>query len=244
MEMFFQNLLLVLLMALPTTCAASEAEWQAKRQAMVSEIETDVKATQEWIGKTRLNSRVMEVMAKVPRHEFVPLDARPFAYRNRPLSIGYGQTISQPYIVALMTDLLQLKPGDVVFELGTGSGYQAAILGELAKEVYTMEIVPELGQSAKEKLERLGYKHVEVRVGDGYLGWPEKGPFDAIIVTAAANHIPPPLLQQLKAGGRMIIPLGGPFLTQQLMLVEKDAQGKIHTQQILPVRFVPLKRDR
>ena len=204
------------------------------------EIEFDVRATSEYIGKQALDKRVMEVMARVPRHEFVPRSQRPYAYQNRPLPIGYGQTISQPYIVALMTDLLKVDKDDVVLEVGTGSGYQAAILGELTKKAYTIEIIPELAKSATERLKRLGYTNVATRTGDGYYGWKEAGPFDGIMVTAAASQIPPPLVKQLKPGGRMVIPVGSPFLTQHLMLVEKDAKGQIKTRQILPVRFVPL----
>jgi len=211
-----------------------------RRAAMVREIEAGVAATSREIGRKALDRRVMEAMGRVPRHEFVPEDERASAYENRPLPIGYGQTISQPYIVALMTDLLEVKPGAVALEIGTGSGYQAAILSQLAAAVYTIEIIPELGRSAAERLRRLGYANVTVRAGDGYHGWPDRGPFDAIVVTAAADHVPPPLVRQLKPGGKMVIPIGGPFFTQYLTLVEKDARGKIRTRQLLPVRFVPL----
>ncbi|MCD6570825.1 MAG: protein-L-isoaspartate(D-aspartate) O-methyltransferase [Deltaproteobacteria bacterium] len=207
---------------------------------MVKEIVADVKLTSKQIGKKSLNIRVMDAMSRVPRHEFVPFRLRGVAYENRPLPIGYGQTISQPYIVALMTDLLNVEPNYVVLEVGTGSGYQAAILAELVKDVYTIEIVPQLGESAKERLKRLGYENAVVRIADGYYGWEEHAPFDGIMVTAAAGHIPPPLIKQLKPGGRMVIPVGGPFMTQQLMLVEKTRQGKIKTTQVLPVIFVPL----
>jgi len=211
-----------------------------RRAAMVREIEAGVAATSREIGRKALDRRVMEAMGRVPRHEFVPKDERTSAYENRPLPIGYGQTISQPYIVALMTDLLEVKPGAVALEIGTGSGYQAAILSQLAAAVYTIEIIPELGRSAAERLRRLGYANVTVRIGDGYHGRPDRGPFDAIVVTAAADHVPPPLVKQLKPGGKMVIPIGGPFFTQYLTLVEKDARGKIRTRQLLPVRFVPL----
>jgi protein-L-isoaspartate(D-aspartate) O-methyltransferase len=182
----------------------------------------------------------MEAMARVPRQEFVPKHLRHAAYENRPLPIGYGQTISQPYIVAIMTDLLEVEKDDKVLEIGTGSGYQAAVLAELVKELYSIEIIKELGEQARKRLSDLGYQNISVRVGDGYYGLEAHAPFDAIIVTAAAGHIPPPLIQQLKPGGKMVIPVGGAFLTQQLMLVEKTKAGQILTKQLLPVLFVPL----
>lgn len=212
----------------------------ALRAEMIRDIEEDVKATRDRIGRKAFSPRVMEVMEKVPRHEFVPDSQKPHAYENRPLPIGHGQTISQPYIVALMTDLLDIHEESVVLEVGTGSGYQAAVLSALSKEVYSVEIIEELGEQARERLERLGFKNTHVRVGDGYHGWKERAPFDAIIVTAAGSHIPPPLIEQLKPGGRMVIPVGGPFMTQQLMLVEKGENGATRTRQILPVAFVPL----
>lgn len=210
------------------------------RKEMVEIIENDVRETRFYLDKEALNDKVIKALATVPRHEFVPESSRRFAYENRPLSIGHGQTISQPYIVAIMTDLLELSAGSRVLELGTGSGYQAAVLSELVKEVFTIEIVEALGLAAKERLSRLGYRNVTVKTGDGYYGWEEEAPFDAIIVTAAASHIPPPLLQQLKPGGRMIIPVGSQFMTQQLLLVQKQADGKVLSRQILPVRFVPV----
>jgi protein-L-isoaspartate(D-aspartate) O-methyltransferase len=182
----------------------------------------------------------MNAMTKVPRHEFVPAHLRNDAYANIPLPIGKGQTISQPFIVALMTDLLETKKDDVVLEIGTGSGYQAAVLAELVKKVYTIEIIKELGESARERLARLTYKNVEVRIADGYFGWEEHAPFDSIIVTAAAGHVPPPLIRQLKPGGRIVIPVGSAYQVQMLMVVKKDASGKLKTEQVLPVRFVPL----
>lgn len=223
-----------------TVLNAEDDSYKALREGMVREIEADVKFTSERIGKKALDSRVMDIMRKVPRHEFVPASLKSHAYENRPLSIGYGQTISQPYIVALMTDLLEVTKEGVFLEVGTGSGYQAAILGEWARRVYSIEIVRELGEQAKERLRRLGFENVEVMVGDGYYGWKEHAPFDGIIVTAASGQIPPPLIEQLKPGGKMVIPVGGPFMTQQLMLVEKAEDGKIKTRQILPVAFVPL----
>ncbi len=184
---------------------------------------------------------VLSAMRSVPRHRFVPERLTAFAYDDRPLPIGHGQTISQPYIVACMTELLRIRPGARVLEIGTGSGYQAAVLACLTAEVYTVEIIPELGRQAQERLKTLGYGTVRTRVADGYHGWDQHAPFDAIIVTAAAEYIPPPLIRQLKDGGRMIIPVGSPFLTQTLMLVEKTA-GKVRTRSLLPVRFVPLTR--
>lgn len=218
----------------------AEEDYVMARQELVSEIEENVKATRFYLDREKLDEKVMRMLATVPRHRFVPEDSRRFAYENRPLSIGYGQTISQPYIVAIMTDLLDLQPDAKVLELGTGSGYQAAILSGLVKEVYTIEIVEALGLAAKERLARMGYDNVTVKVGDGYYGWEEQAPFDAIIVTAAASHIPPPLSQQLKVGGKMIIPVGTMFLTQQLLLVTKQEKGKLVSRQILPVRFVPV----
>lgn len=210
------------------------------RLAMVSEIEADARRTSIYIDKKALDQRVMQAMASVPRHEFVRLDEKPDAYKNRPLPIGYGQTISQPYIVALMTDLLKPAPNDTVLEVGTGSGYQAAILARVVKQVYSIEIIEELGEQAASRFKQLGIQNVTSRISDGYYGWEEKAPFDAIVVTAASTHVPAPLIQQLKPGGRMVIPVGGSFQVQQLMMVEKTREGKVTTRQILPVRFVPL----
>ena len=183
---------------------------------------------------------VLAAMRTVLRHEFVPERYRDQAYNDHPLPIGLGQTISQPYIVAFMTELLKLEPEDRVFELGTGSGYQAAVASKVAGSVYTMEIYRDLADSARERLEALEYKNVHSRYGDGYFGWKEKAPFDAIIVTAAADHIPPPLIEQLRPGGRLIIPLGSPFSIQQLVLVTKDLKGKVSERPVIAVRFVPL----
>lgn len=228
------------LFAAPVLMRAADDSLKKARDRMVQEIEGDVRRTSERIGKSALDPLVMEVMARVPRHEFVPQSHRSQAYENRPLPIGYGQTISQPYIVALMTDLLKVGPESRVLEVGTGSGYQAAILAELAREVYSIEIIGELAENAAELLKRLGCQNVQVKTGDGYYGWKEHAPFDGIVVTAAAGHIPPPLIEQLKPGGRMVIPVGGPFFVQQLMLVEKGETGEIRTRQLLPVAFVPL----
>ena len=220
--------------------AESEAEFAARRAEMVRAVEEDGLAVARRHGLAPLDQAVLDAMGRVPRHAFVPPSRVRAAYDNRPQAIGYGQTISQPYVVALMTDLLEIEAGDNVFELGTGSGYQAAVLGALGAQVWTVEIVPELAASAAARLARLGYDTVSVRAGDGYYGWPERAPFDAIIVTAAASHIPPPLLTQLKVGGRMVIPVGSPFLTQQLLLIEKAPDGALRTRQILPVIFVPV----
>ncbi len=214
-------------------------EYSLQRQLMVSAIEDDVLLTEKYINKKSFNKIVMQAMNTVPRHEFVPADMRAKAYENRPLPIGFGQTISQPYIVALMTDLLQPQPDQRVLEIGTGSGYQAAVLSQLVAQVYSIEIIEELGKPTTELLTQLGYDNIETRIADGYNGWPQHAPFDSIIVTAAISHIPPPLVQQLKKGGRMLIPVGTRFQTQYLTLVEKDLQGKVTTRQLLPVIFVP-----
>ncbi|RMG61235.1 MAG: protein-L-isoaspartate(D-aspartate) O-methyltransferase [Deltaproteobacteria bacterium] len=186
------------------------------------------------------DGRVLAAMRKVPRHLFVPWYLRGEAYEDRPLPIGEGQTISQPYIVALMTELLKVKKGDRVLEVGTGSGYQAAVLAEMGAEVVSVEIVRSLAESARERLRRLGYTTVTVIHGDGYYGYLPKAPYDGIVVTCAAPHVPPPLVEQLKPGGRMVIPVGQPFMTQTLMLVEKREDGAVQTRGILPVVFVPL----
>lgn len=207
---------------------------------MLEEIRATVARTQGYTGRSLLSERTMTALARVPRHEFVPEEVRELAYQNRPLPIGHGQTISQPYMVALMTELAEPDAGDVVLEIGTGSGYQAAVLATLAKQVYSIEIIPQLGQEAQATLRRLGYSNVEVRVGDGYHGWPEAGPFDAIVVTAAPEVIPPPLLEQLRAGGRLVVPVGPRAGAQSLKLLRKDAGGKLLEEDLLPVGFVPL----
>ena len=210
---------------------------------MLAEIEGEVAYTRNLIGKSKLDPRVMAAMGKVSREAFVSPDLERFAYDNGPLSIGYGQTISQPYIVALMTDLLQLEPDHIVLEVGTGSGYQAAVLSQLVKKVFTIERIEELGNASAERLKSLGYSNIECLTGNGYDGWPEHAPYDAIIVTAAASHIPQALIEQLKPGGRLVIPVGLPYMPQELMLVEKDEQGEIHTRDILGVAFVPLQEE-
>ena len=210
------------------------------RQLMIAEVVAETVFLTPRLGKPALNARVIDVMAKTPRHEFVPVELRPYAYLNRPLPIGCGKTISQPFIIALMTDLLEPQPGDVVLEIGAGVGYQAAILAELVKQVYSIEIIEELARDAERRLQRLGYRNVEVRTGNGYYGWPEHAPFDKIIVTAAPDLFPPPLIGQLKSGGKMVIPTGIPD-NQQLVLVEKAEDGKLVTKNILPVRFSELE---
>ncbi|HEX6018081.1 MAG TPA: protein-L-isoaspartate(D-aspartate) O-methyltransferase [Burkholderiaceae bacterium] len=228
-----------LLWSLAWTQAAAQ-DFAAERRQMVEDITALVRETRAEIGKSAFDERVMSVIARVPRHEFVPADQVASAYRNRPLPIGHGQTISQPYIVALMTDLARAQPDHKVLEVGTGSGYQAAVMAQLTRAVYTIEIVEPLGVQAAQRLKTLGYANVEVRIGDGYHGWQEHAPYDIILVTAAASHVPPPLLRQLKPGGTMVIPVGAAFMVQQLMLVEKHLDGTVSTRQILPVAFVPL----
>jgi protein-L-isoaspartate(D-aspartate) O-methyltransferase len=235
---------LVVACAAAPIAAADEARFTAERKALMAEVQRDAAATADSTGRFRFSTRVIGAMEDVPRHRFVPPDSVGSAYENRPLPIGHGQTISQPYIVALMTELLDPEPEDVMLEVGTGSGYQAAVLAELVARVHTIEIVPPLYASARSRLEQLGYRNVAVKLGDGYHGWPDHAPYDGIIVTAAANSIPPPLIQQLKPGGRMVIPVGAPFHTQNLILLRKDAQGKLTTTSILPVAFVPLTGKR
>lgn len=234
------KLALYLFAVLGTMDVCADGKFAAQRQQLVREIRQNVEDTTRHIGKSALNERVMTAMATVPRHEFVLPSMQSAAYENRPLPIGHGQTISQPYIVALMTDLVDLEEGDRVLEIGTGSGYQAAVLSQLVKKVYTIEIVEALGLSAARRLQGLAYDNIETRIGDGYYGWPDQGPFDAIVVTAASSHIPPPLVQQIKPGGIMLIPVGSQFQVQQLTLVKKDKAGGVVTRQVLPVRFVPL----
>jgi len=216
----------------------------ARRAAMAGEIAAMARATGAETGRPRFAASVMAAMGKVPRHRFVPADQERAAYDNRPLPIGHGQTISQPYIVALMTDLLDPKPADVVLEIGTGSGYQAAVLAELVKQVYTIEIVEPVGKQGAANLKAAGYANVSARVGDGYHGWPEAAPFDGILVTAAAPYVPPALVEQLKPGGRLVIPVGGRYDVQDLLVIVKNADGTTTTRSTIPVRFVPLTRSK
>ena len=218
-------------------------EYAPHRTRMIGTIEVHARTAASALGRKHIDPRVLEVMSRVPRHLFVSTRLRDQAYDDRPLRIGHGQAISQPFIVALMTDLLRVQPDDVVLEIGTGSGYQAAVLAELADRVCSIEIIPALAQTAGERLERLGYTNSKTKIGDGYYGWPDCGPFDGILVTAAASQVPPPLLAQLEPGGRMIIPVGGPFVMQHLTIVTKLADGRIVTRQTLPVAFVPLVRE-
>ncbi|MDP1605606.1 MAG: protein-L-isoaspartate(D-aspartate) O-methyltransferase [Rhodocyclaceae bacterium] len=210
------------------------------RAAMLRDIREEVAYTRHEIGKDALDARVMAAVARVPRELFIPAPSRLYAFANGPAPIGHGQTISQPYIVALMTDLLEARPDSVILEIGTGSGYQAAVLAELVRQVYSVEIIAALAEQARESLAQLGYDNVVIRNADGYHGWAEHAPFDGIIVTAAAPHIPPPLIAQLKPGGRLVIPVGLPGCIQQLKVVEKRADGTIQSRDVLMVAFVPL----
>lgn len=209
-------------------------------QRMLRDIEEEALITSRLIGRRSFNPAVLDAIRETPRHRFVDARMQAYAYDNRPLSIGNGQTISQPYIVALMTDLLDIGPDDTVLEIGTGSGYQTAVLSRLAARVYSIEVIPELAQTAGERLKALGCDNVETRTGNGQNGWPEHAPYDAIIVTAAAREIPQALIRQLKSGGRMVLPLGSYYSSQDLVLIRKDDHGEIIEQTILPVAFVPL----
>ena len=233
-------------LGLVTALAGGDAQGQGayarERDLLLQEIEAMARETASETGHATFSDKVMAALAKVARERFVPAAYAPLSYANRPLPIGHGQTISQPYIVALMTDLLELKPADSVLEIGTGSGYQAAVLAELAHRVYTIEIVEPVGLRAAALLRELGYKNIVTRIGDGYAGWPEHAPFDAIIVTAAAPAVPPALLAQLKPGARMVIPVGGEGEIQFLHVMVKQADGSVSDQRSLPVRFVPLTR--
>jgi protein-L-isoaspartate(D-aspartate) O-methyltransferase len=222
----------------------STADISPAHQQMLEDIRHSVRESAGYTGREELSPRVMAAMTRVKREEFVLPAYRHRAYRNTPLPIEAGQTISQPLIVALMTDLLDPQPGDVILEVGTGSGYQAAVLAELVQQVYSIEIVTELAESAAATLKRLDYDNVLVRAGDGYAGWQEHAPFDGVIVTAAADHIPQPLLDQLKPGGKLVIPVGEEHGFQQLLLVEVDDKGEVQSESVLPVRFVPLTGER
>jgi protein-L-isoaspartate(D-aspartate) O-methyltransferase len=215
-------------------------DFAALRSRMVAEVEAMYAETARETGLAAISPAVRSAMGKVERHRLLDPALAPTAYRNHPLPIGNGQTISQPYIVALSTDLLNLKPGDAVLDIGTGSGYQAAVLAEIVSKVFSIEIIPSLGKEAAKRLEELGYGNIEIKIGDGYEGWPEKGPFDGIVVTAAAPRVPPALVAQLKPGGRMVIPVGGDGEIQYLKLIAKRADGGYDERRVLPVRFVPL----
>ncbi len=218
----------------------TETDLEKAHERLLQEIEGEARDTRFWTDRARFSDRVMAAMANVPRHEFVVPDDVPYAYINRPRCIGHGQTISQPYMVAVMTDLLDLAPEDRVLEIGAGSGYQAAVLAEVAGRVFTVEVVGELADAARERLARLGYDNVHVLTGDGYRGWPEKAPFDAIMVTAAPPEIPEALADQLEPGGRMVIPIGRAYETQTLFVCVKGEDGALKTARTLPVAFVPM----
>ena len=218
----------------------SPEDFEVLRQHMLAEISAGTFRVRGAIGKPALNERVMMAVGKIPRHEFVPIELQPYAYTNSPLPIGFDKTISQPFIVALMTDLLEISADDVVLEIGTGLGYQTAILALLARKVYSIEIIEELGLQAKQRLHRQGCTNIELKIANGYHGWSEHAPFDKVIVTAAPDLIPPPLIHQLKTGGRMVIPAGLPD-AQQLLVVEKHSNGRITTREILQVRFSQLE---
>lgn len=236
--MSYRSSVCLVLLLVAAGARGAENGRTAERVDMVDEVERYAAMSRR--SGDEFAPAVLESLGRVPRHEFVPEDRQEAAYENRPLPIGHGQTISQPYIVALMTDLIAPEPDDTVLEVGTGSGYQAAILSGLVAEVYTIEIIDALADEAKARLARLGYDNITARLGDGYYGWEEHAPFDAIVVTAAASHVPPPLIGQLKPGGRMVIPVGGRFATQQLLFIEKTAEGEVISRQIAAVRFVPL----
>ncbi|HXZ54902.1 MAG TPA: protein-L-isoaspartate(D-aspartate) O-methyltransferase [Burkholderiales bacterium] len=210
------------------------------RRQMIAEVVADAVFLTPQLGKAALDARVIEVMSRIPRHEFVPVELQAYSYANAPLPVGYGKTVSQPFIIALMTDLLEPRPADTVLEVGAGVGYQAAILSELVKQVYSIDIIEELALETRRRLGRLGYRNVQVGVGNGYYGWSEHAPFDKIIVTAAPDLIPPPLIAQLKPGGRMVIPTGIPD-KQQLVVLEKSSDGRLATREVLPVRFSELE---
>jgi protein-L-isoaspartate(D-aspartate) O-methyltransferase len=229
--------------AAATSARAADRHDDARRR-MVEDIVQRMRATAAATGRSELSAPVLQAMRKVERHRFVPPELAAQAYGDHPLPIGHGQTISQPFIVALMTELLAPRAGDVMLEVGTGSGYQAAVLAECVAQVHTIEIVAPLGERARALLAQLGYRNVEVRVGDGYRGWPEAAPFDGIVVTAAPEQVPQPLIDQLKPGGRMVVPVGPQATGQDLLLITKAADGRTVTRRTLPVRFVPLTRER
>lgn len=239
----FRRLLSAALLAAPVSAQAQDL-YAVRRERLVQEIAAEMRATAASTGRAQLNDAVARAMGRVPRHRFVPPALVDAAYLDRPLPIGMDQTISQPFIVALMTDLLDPKPTARVLEVGTGSGYHAAVLSECFAQVYTIEIVAPLGEKARALLAEIGYRNIEVRIGDGYKGWPDAAPFDAILVTAAPDHVPQPLVDQLAPGGRMVVPVGHQFGAQDLLVITKAADGRTLTRKTLPVRFVPLTRAR
>jgi len=222
----------------PADCTSGDLPQDAFQRARLAMVADQIAA------RGVKDARVLDAMRAVPRHEFVPATVREDAYVDSPLPIGHGQTISQPYIVALMTELARPSPSDRALEVGTGSGYQAAVLSRLVAKVFSVELIDPLAQSATALLRRLGYDNVSVRNGDGYLGWPDEAPFDIILVTAAPEEVPPALIAQLKPGGRLIVPVGRIWDVQDLQLIEKDAAGKVKTRSVIPVRFVPLVKKR
>ncbi len=238
----FSRILLLLAGGLAQSSACGQTSYESQRQAMIEELRDESRLSEEY-GTPPISERTLAVLGQVPRHEFVPDEQKRYAYQNRPLPIGARQTISQPYIVALMTDLADVTKEDVVLEIGTGSGYQAAVLSELAGHVYTIEIVEMLGRRAANTLERLGYNNVTARVGDGYAGWPDHAPFDVILVTAAPEEVPEPLIEQLAVGGRMVVPVGAEYAVQILKVLTKKEDGLVIVSNVIPVRFVPLTRD-
>jgi len=238
----FSRSMLLLAGGLALSNACGQISYGSQRQAMIKVLRNDSRLSEQY-GTPPLSERTLAVLGQVPRHEFVPDEQKRYAYENRPLLIGARQTISQPYIVALMTDLAAVTKNDKVLEIGTGSGYQAAVLSQLAGRVYTIEIVEMLGRRAASTLERLGYNNVTARVGDGYAGWPDQAPFDAILVTAAPEEVPQPLIEQLAVGGRMVIPVGAENDVQILQVLTKAQDGVVIVSNVIAVRFVPLTRD-
>lgn len=226
-----------------TGTSNNRGDVERARSELLEQIDADFTATGIYTGRSRMDPRIRQAMAEVPRHLFVPPAEDSLAYINHALPIGCGQTISQPYIVALMTSLLEPQPDHVVLEVGTGSGYQAAVLSSLIKQLYSIEVIEELATSAAERLQRLGYDNVEVRAGDGAKGWPEHAPFDGIIVTAAAPSVPPALVEQLKAGGRLVIPVGESY-GQDLRVLTKQVDGSVKSRSVIPVAFVPLTGEK
>lgn len=231
------------LMLACSAAAQADTGYEAERRGMVREIQNGVSETSDFTGIDKLDDAVIDALMAVPRHKFVPPESRSEAYDNRALAIGEGQTISQPYVVAMMTQLSEIDGHSRVLEIGTGSGYQAAVLAEIVEHVYTIEIIDTLARRAAATLDAEDYANVEVKSGDGYLGWPEYAPFDAILVTAAPETVPKPLIEQLAVGGKLVIPVGPQGATQSLQVLEKSADGDVTTQHVLPVRFVPLTRD-